>query len=76
MTGVPPAVRKMSEEAFLKSVMDLARRAGWLCVRPAQRQWLDALAAVEADAAGRVIVREWRPSQWDEIVRLLTGRSL
>ena len=43
-------------------------------LRPAQQQWIKALQAVESDAAGRVMVREWRPSQWDEIVQLLTGR--
>ena len=42
-------------------------------LRPAQKTWLDALRAVEADAAGRVLVRVWTPSSWDEIERLLMG---
>lgn len=43
-------------------------------LRPAQVLWLAALRAVERDGAGRVLVREWRPSDWPEIERTL-GRE-
>ena len=42
-------------------------------LRPAQRTWIDALRAVESDAAGRVLVKVWTPNSWDEIERLLIG---
>ena len=42
-------------------------------LRPAQKTWIDALRAVESDAAGRVLVKVWTPSSWDEIERLLIG---
>lgn len=42
-------------------------------VSPAQEEWLAALRVVEGDAAGRVLVRVWRPSDWPEIERLLTS---
>ena len=42
-------------------------------IRPEQHTWLDALRAVESDAAGRVLVRVWTPGSWDEIERLLAG---
>jgi len=39
-------------------------------VRPEQRAWLDALSDVPG-----VEVYLWRPSDYDEIVRVLTGRA-
>lgn len=44
-------------------------------LRPAQVDWLDALRLVQGDAAGRVLVREWRPSDWAEIHALLMERA-
>jgi hypothetical protein len=45
-------------------------------LRPAQVDWLADLQEVEADAAGRVVVRTWRPSDWDsgEIATVLARR--
>lgn len=42
---------------------------------PAQKEWLAALRVVEGDAAGRVLVRVWRPSDWLEIERLLAAQE-
>jgi hypothetical protein len=39
-------------------------------VRPEQTEWLDALSDVPG-----VEVYLWRPSDWDEIVTVLTGRK-
>lgn len=38
-------------------------------VRPEQRQWIAALAGISSP---QVIVRLWRPDDWDEIVRILS----
>ncbi|MHB1950209.1 MAG: VRR-NUC domain-containing protein [Acidiferrobacteraceae bacterium] len=42
-------------------------------LRPAQQQWLDALALVAANAPETVGVHVWRPDSWDEIERVLMG---
>lgn len=46
-------------------------------LRAAQAEWLADLQEVEQDAAGRVVVRVLRPSDWDsgEIARLLARRA-
>ena len=36
-------------------------------LRPAQEVWLAALQEVEADAAGRVLVRVWTPQAWPDV---------
>lgn len=45
-------------------------------LRPAQEDWLADLQEVESDAAGRLVVRVLRPSDWDSgvIARLLARR--
>jgi hypothetical protein len=51
-------------------------------VRPEQAKWIDGLqrfevlAAVECTEWVPVRARVWRPSDWPEIVLLLTGRTL
>lgn len=122
MTAVPPAVRKVSEKAFQRAVIDLAQTLGWGVahfhdsrrqvrpgvhvgdrsaagfpglvmirhgrllfvelkaekgkLRPTQEHWIEALREAESDCAGRVLVRVWRPSDWDsgEIATVLARR--
>lgn len=45
-------------------------------LRHAQVLWLEALRAVESDAAGRVLVRVFRPSDWPEIERTLAREAM
>jgi hypothetical protein len=39
-----------------------------------QRAWIDALQMVAHGPGSKVLVFVWRPSSWDEIVEILTGR--
>ena len=41
-------------------------------VRPAQKEWLDTLAAVSIDQS-QIEIYLWRPDDWDGIVKILAG---
>jgi hypothetical protein len=43
-------------------------------VTPQQQEWIDAWRVVEAATKGLVQVYVWRPSDYDEVVEVLTGR--